>query len=66
MQKLENISEAISYLKEGEILTENGRNRFVMKDERIFCYDNGTKFSLNLKEFKEKQFLSLRRNCSDR
>ena len=53
MQKLRDINEAMVYLKEGEMLTENGTNRFVMLDGRISCYDSGTRFSLDLKEFKE-------------
>ena len=53
MQKLRDINEAISYLEEGEILTENGTNRFVIRDDRVGCYDSGTRFSLDLKEFKK-------------
>ena len=53
MQKLRDINEAMAYLKEGEILTENGTNRFVLRDDRISCYENGTRFSLELDEFRE-------------
>ena len=53
MQKLRDINEAMVYLKEGEMLSENGTNRFVMRDGRISCYDSGPRFSLDLKEFKE-------------
>ncbi|MBO4920160.1 MAG: hypothetical protein J5365_08420 [Erysipelotrichaceae bacterium] len=53
MQKLRDINEALAYLKEGEIITENGMNRFVMRGERVSCYDSGTRFSLELNEFRE-------------
>ncbi len=53
MQKLRDINEAMAYLKEGEILTENGTNRFVLREERISCYENGTRFSLDPDEFRE-------------
>ena len=53
MQKLRDINEALAYLKEGEVLTENGTNRFVMKGDRISCYDRGTRFSLDPGEFRE-------------
>ena len=53
MQRLKDIAEVLVYLKEGEILTENGTNRFVLRNGRISCYENGTRFSLELEEFKE-------------
>ena len=53
MQRLRDISEALAYLKDGEILTENGTNRFLMREGRISCFDRGTRFSLNLGEFRE-------------
>ena len=49
--ELRDISEAVTYLKDGAILTDNGRNRYILKGEKVFCYDEGTRFSLGLKDF---------------
>lgn len=51
MQKIKDINEAISYLKQGDILTENGKNNFVFKNNRIYNYDEGTRYSLELEDF---------------
>lgn len=51
VELLRDISEAVSYLQEGEIVTSNGHDRFVMKNERIWHYENGTRFVLDLKDF---------------
>ena len=51
MQKIKDINEAISYLKQGDILTENGKNNFVFKNNRIYNYNEGTRYSLELEDF---------------
>ena len=51
MEQLRDANEALSYLKDGEIVTSNGTDRFIMKNDRIYCYDNGTRFSLSEKDF---------------
>ena len=51
--QLKDIAEVLTYLKDGAILTENGRNRFILKGEKVFCYEQGTRFSLDLKDFAE-------------
>ena len=48
-----NMNEVLSYLKEGEILTSSGKDRFVMKGDRIFCYIGGTRFSMGIEDFAE-------------
>lgn len=53
MEKLRSMNEVLSYLKEGEILTSSGKDRFVMKDDRILCYIDGTRFSMDIKDFAE-------------
>ena len=53
MQKLNDIKEAVSYLKEGDIITSNGKNQFVLKNEKIATYNNGSHYSLDLKDFIE-------------
>ena len=51
MQKLNGITETISYLKEGDIVTSNGKDQFVMKNNKICHYGNGSHFSLDIKSF---------------
>ena len=51
MQKIKDINEAISFLKQGDILTENGKNNFVFKNNRIYNYNEGTRYSLELEDF---------------
>ena len=53
MEKLRNMNEVLSYLKEGEILTSSGKDRFIMKGDRIFCYIGGTRFSMGIEDFAE-------------
>lgn len=53
MEKLENINEAIEYLKQGDIVSSNGKDQFVIKNNKVFRYDNGTSFSLSLNDFYE-------------
>jgi len=52
MQKLNGVIEAISYLKEGEIITSNGKDQFVMKDKKIYHYGN-SHFGLDIDDFKQ-------------
>lgn len=53
MQKLNDIKETISYLNEGEIVTSNGKDQFVMKNKKVYRYCDGTSFSLSIKDFSE-------------
>ena len=53
MEQLRNVNEALSYLKDGEIVTSNGIDRFILKNERIYRYEDGTRFSLSEKDFLE-------------
>ena len=53
MQKYNDINEALSYLREGDIVTCNGKDQFIMKEERIHRYSEGTHFSMELQEFIE-------------
>ena len=51
MQKLRDINEAVSYLKDGDIVTSNGKDLYVYKNERIAVYSKGTHFTLELADF---------------
>ena len=51
MQKLNDIKEVVSYLKEGDIVTSNGKNQFVLKNEKIATYSDGNHYSLDFKDF---------------
>lgn len=51
MELLKDMSEVLAYLRKGEILTSNGKDQFVLKKERVYRYCEGTRFSLELKDF---------------
>lgn len=53
MTKIENIREALAYLNDKEIITSNGRDLFVAKDDKVHVYDSGSHFVLSVKEFVE-------------
>ena len=53
MQKLEEMDEIIFALKQGDMLTCDGKDRFVYKKQRVYCYNQGTRFGMDLDEFKE-------------
>lgn len=53
MQRLADINEAVAYLNDGDIITSNGKDQIVMKEKKIYRYDGGTKYSLDLKDFVE-------------
>lgn len=53
MQKVRDIKEALSYLNEGEILTSNGKDQFILKNKMIYRYDGGTHFGLTQSDFLE-------------
>ena len=51
MQKLRDTKEALSYLKEGDIITTNGKDQFVYKNEKVYCYADGNHFGLSVTDF---------------
>lgn len=51
MEKLNDISEAIIYLKQGDIVSTNGKDQLVLKDKKICRYSDGTYFSLSINDF---------------
>lgn len=53
MKKMNDINEAVLYLKSGEILTCSGSDQFVYKNDRVYRYTDGTRYSLDLNEFVE-------------
>ena len=54
MEKLNNSSEIIHYLKAGEILTSNSNDYYVFRNDKIHCYEDGNHFVL-----KEDDFIDL-------
>lgn len=53
MQRLNDISEVLNSLKEGDIVTTNGKNQFILKNKKIYCYSEGTSYNLDPKVFVE-------------
>lgn len=53
MKKMNDINESLLYLKSGEILTENGNDQFVFKNNHVYRYTDGTRYSLKIEEFTE-------------
>ena len=51
MEKLNDIGEAIAYLKQGDIVSTNGKDQLILKDKKICRYNDGTYFSLSLNDF---------------
>lgn len=59
MQKLNDVKEVLSYLNEGEIVTSNGKDQFVMKNKKIYRYSDGSHYGLN-----QNDFIDLYRNSN--
>lgn len=53
MQRLNDIKEVLSYLGEGEIVTSNGKDQFVMKNKIIYRYSDGSHYGLNINDFSD-------------
>lgn len=51
MQKLKDINETLSYLNDGDIVTSNGKDLFVMKNQKITRYFDNNRFVLELNDF---------------
>lgn len=53
MQKLNDINEAISYLRDGDIITSTGKDQLVLKNNKVYIYNQGNHFGLEVKDFVE-------------
>ncbi|MBP5279438.1 MAG: hypothetical protein J6Z03_03060 [Erysipelotrichaceae bacterium] len=53
MQRLKDISEAIGYLRDGDIVTTDGKDQFILKNEKIYRYREGTRYGMDIKDFME-------------
>ena len=51
MQKIDGVKEALAYLREGEIVTTNGRDQFVFKNDKVYRYSDGSHFGLDINDF---------------
>jgi len=51
MEKLKDISETLKYLKEGDIVSSNGKDQFIIRNKRVYRYFEGNQFSLTLDDF---------------
>lgn len=53
MEKINSFNEVLLALKDGEILTTNKIDRYILKKKKVYVYNNGTSFVLSLEDFKE-------------
>ena len=53
MERISTIGDVLDYLRDGAIITKTGKDQYVLKGERVVCYSNGTRYSLELKDFYE-------------
>ena len=51
MNRISDIKEAISFLKDGYIISGNGSDHFILKGDRVYHYEEGSRFSLKLSDF---------------
>ena len=51
MEKINNINEALYYLKDLEILMSKKGDQFVLKNGKVYRYFNGSSFVLKLEDF---------------
>lgn len=51
MIKVNNIREAFDYLKEGELLTSNGKDQFILRKQKVIRSFEGNMFSLSIDDF---------------
>ena len=51
MQKIENVIDALAYLNDGEILTTNNIDQFILKDKNIHRYSEGNHFIINVNDY---------------
>jgi len=59
MEKLQDINEALEYLKQGDIVSTNGKDQLILRNKKIYRYENGTSFPMV-----QNDFLSLYKNSS--
>ena len=53
MERISTIGDVLDYLRDGAIITKTGKDQYVLKGEGVVCYSNGTRYSLDLKDFYE-------------
>ena len=51
MQRLNNINDTLEYLRQGDIVTSNGKDMFILKEDKVYRYDEGTHYGMSIKDF---------------
>lgn len=51
MEKIKDINEALEYLKQGDIITCQGNDLFILKANKVACFVDGSNYSLNIPDF---------------
>lgn len=53
MEKIQDIKDALSYIRQGEIITTNGKDQILFKKDKVYCYSDGSHYNLDLSSFIE-------------
>ena len=51
MERLKDINETVAYMKDGDIVTSNGHDLFVMKNSKVYRYFDNNRYALNVNDF---------------
>lgn len=51
MEKLKDVKEALSYIRQGEIITSNGKDQILFKNDKVYCYNDGSHYNLDTESF---------------
>lgn len=53
METIKNFEEVLNYLRKGAILSRERNDLFLLRENKIYEYQNGNRFRFSLKQFKD-------------
>lgn len=53
MEKLETFAQVLLALKDREVITTDKKDRYILKNDKVYCFKEGTSFILTLEDFKD-------------
>ena len=53
MEKLKDIREALAFLNDGDIITSDGKDQFLLREKKVYRYADGSRYVLSIGDFKE-------------